>query len=190
MVPYARPSSPTSSPFMKIFSWVPRPVDALKNAVCTGRSAEQKRPNGAAPPGMGATVLIRSSAPTTASVFLLITHLLTNAPAAPWSRTMPVVAPSSWLTSRVNVLLPLSYAPSPSGMPARRYVPPPSFGYVSSLTGCGAPPAGVYVAVPLPLLAMETTCTPGAAGITYGVCDVLGPAVCATAVADASATAA
>jgi hypothetical protein len=64
-----------------------------------------------------ATCWMRSWPLTTERSPFSITHFETNAPFPPCARTIPDVFWISWFTSRVNVPLPLSNAPSPSGIP-------------------------------------------------------------------------
>src|SRR6266542_130651 len=73
------------------------------------------------------SVLIRSSPCSTVRSLVRMIHFETNAPAAPWARTMPAELGSSWFISTVNVPSPLSNAPRPSGIPTIRYGVPSGF---------------------------------------------------------------
>ena len=54
---------------------------------------------------------------------LLMIHLETNDPLAPWALTDPTVLPNSWFINKVKVPLLLSKAPKPSGIPTILYPP-------------------------------------------------------------------
>jgi hypothetical protein len=114
---------------------------------------------------------MRSSPRVTFSVFVSIVHLDTKAPIAPCAREVPTVLVNSWLASSVNVLWSsFSNAPSPSGIPTRRY----------------GVPSGL-VSTESPTVRIDLIATPGEVGTRYGGCeldgpvDVAGPAI-ATAV--------
>ena len=102
----------------------------------------------------------RSSAASTSSVSTSTIKRPTKAPTEPCSRTTPLVAPISWLTSTVAVPSPLSKAPMPSGMPTKRQAVPS--GLVAPITSS-------------PALMIEVKPTPGAVGTRYGVSGVEGP---------------
>ncbi len=115
-------------------------------------------------PFQSSTVRIRSLPLTTERSSLRIVQRDTNAPLEPCARTIPRVAPSSWLMRTVNVPSPSSYAPSPSGMPTMRYPFPAES----------------------PTVITDFVTTPGCERTRYGGCELLGP-VSAPAAAIATA---
>ena len=148
MCAQARDSVENSSPFMKIFCCEPLPVAALKNALGAGRSAEQKRPIRTFVPRANEvvfvlntyTLVMRSLTLSTVRLLLAMIARVTNAPLAPWRRTMPLVSLISWFTSTVKVPSPLSNAPRPSMTPASR---------------CGVPSALLLTVSPTDMSAMS-----------------------------------
>ena len=120
-----------------------------------------------------ATCWIRSSPWSTRSEPFWIVHFETNAPIAPCSRAMPRLFGSSWFMSTVNVPLPLSKAPRPSGIPTMRYGVPSGFALTES-----------------PTVRIDFVTTPSSDRTTYGDCELLGPVIvfASAAVAAVAAT--
>ena len=154
----------------------------MYSAERAGRSAEQRRLKtfpftGAfqvpAAAFQVATCWIRSSPWSTRSEPFSIVHFETKAPIAPCARAMPRLFGSSWFMTTVNVPLPLSKAPRPSGIPTMRYGVPSGFAFTES-----------------PTVRIDFVTTPGSDRTTYGDCELLGPVIvfASAAVAAVAAT--